>query len=102
MNTALATPQLGQFEIKGHLTPEFETILTPAAIQFLTELHLKFNKRRKALLEERVERQEQIDLGVLPDFLPETAEIRQSDWKVAPIPADLMDRRVEITGPVDR
>ncbi|MEM8584109.1 MAG: malate synthase A [Bacteroidota bacterium] len=102
MNTALANPQLDQFEIKGHLTPEFETILTPEAIQFLTEMHLKFDHRRKELLKQRAERQEQIDDGVLPDFLPETAGIRQSAWKVAPLPADLMDRRVEITGPVDR
>jgi len=77
-------------------------ILTPAAQAFLTELHRKFNDRRLALLERRVVRQQEIDEGALPDFLPETREIRESAWTVAPIPADLKDRRTEITGPTDR
>ena len=77
-------------------------ILTPAAQAFLTELHRKFNPRRVDLLARRVVRQQAIDNGTLPDFLPETREIRESAWTVAPIPADLADRRVEITGPVDR
>jgi malate synthase len=77
-------------------------ILTPDAVAFLTELHRKFNDRRIALLERRAVRQQEIDEGALPDFLPETAHIRESDWTVAPIPADLKDRRTEITGPTDR
>jgi malate synthase len=77
-------------------------ILSPAAIEFLAELHHKFNDRRVALLERRAVRQQEIDEGALPDFLPETAHIRESAWTVAPIPADLMDRRTEITGPTDR
>jgi malate synthase len=77
-------------------------ILTPAAVEFLTALHRKFNDRRLALLERRVARQQEIDEGALPDFLPETAHIRESEWTVAPIPADLRDRRTEITGPTDR
>ncbi|MEM6395583.1 MAG: malate synthase A [Bacteroidota bacterium] len=81
---------------------EYEAILTKEAIYFLNALHLKFNERRLALLAARTERQQQIDQGILPDFLPETASIRDSAWQVAPIPEDLQDRRVEITGPVDR
>ena len=77
-------------------------ILTPEASQFLTRLARKFEPRRQELLARRKLRQQQIDGGALPDFLPETAHIRQSEWTVAPIPQDLLDRRVEITGPVDR
>ena len=61
-----------------------------------------FDRRRRELLARRVERQKEINAGKLPDFLPETADIRNSEWTVAPIPADLQDRRTEITGPVDR
>ncbi|MEO1105107.1 MAG: malate synthase A, partial [Pseudomonadota bacterium] len=68
----------------------------------LAGLHRAFNARRLALLDARVTRQKAIDDGALPDFSPETKEIREGDWQVAPIPADLQDRRVEITGPVDR
>ena len=77
-------------------------ILTPAAQAFLIELHRKFDARRIALLERRQVRQQEIDEGRLPDFLPETQEIRESAWTVAPVPADLEDRRTEITGPTDR
>ena len=77
-------------------------ILTPGALEFLARLHRRFDARRLALLEQRRQRQADFDLGTLPDFPPETADIRAADWKVAPIPADLLDRRVEITGPVDR
>jgi len=77
-------------------------VLTPAAREFLSELSRNFEKRRQELLARRQVRQKEIDAGKLPDFLPETAEIRNSEWKVAPIPKDLLDRRVEITGPVDR
>lgn len=101
MTTATAQMQR-DISIKGELHPGFDDILTTDAIAFLRELHLKFNVRRLALLDRRVERQKDIDMGVMPDFLPETAEIRESEWQVAPIPQDLQDRRVEITGPVDR
>jgi malate synthase len=77
-------------------------ILTPEAQAFLVALHRKFDARRLELLEKRKARQIQIDGGKLPDFLPETAHIRESEWTVAPIPADLRDRRTEITGPTDR
>jgi malate synthase len=77
-------------------------VLTPEARAFLSKLAAKFEPRRQELLARRQTVQREIDLGKFPDFLPKTAEIRQSQWKVAPIPKDLLDRRVEITGPVDR
>ncbi|WP_374688769.1 malate synthase A [Promineifilum sp.] len=89
-------------EILGEVTPEFADILTPQALDFVAALQRAFNGRRLELLRRRVERQAQIDAGVMPDFLPDTTEIRAADWTVAPIPPDLQDRRVEITGPVDR
>src|SRR5262249_55219107 len=79
-----------------------EEILNAEAIQFVAELHRKFESRRQELSTRRIERQAQIDRGALPDFLPETVEVRKANWTVARIPQDLMDRRVEITGPVDR
>ena len=81
----------------------FETqILTPEATRFPTQLARRFESRRRELLERRQLRQREIDGGTLPGFLPETAHIREAEWTVAPIPKDLLDRRVEITGPVDR
>ena len=77
-------------------------ILTVEAKQFLEKLSRKFEARRQELLARREVRQKELDGGALPDFLPETASIRESEWTVAPIPKDLADRRVEITGPVDR
>jgi malate synthase len=77
-------------------------ILTPEGQAFLSKLAVEFEPRRQELLARRRTVQEEIDHGKLPDFLSETAEIRERDWKVAPIPKDLLDRRVEITGPVDR
>ncbi len=77
-------------------------ILTPETSQFLTRMARQFEPRRQELLARRQVRQQKIDAGEMPDFLPETAHVRQSEWTVAPIPRDLLDRRVEITGPVDR
>jgi malate synthase len=79
-----------------------EEALSPDALEFVAGLHRRFNPRREELLRARVERQERIAAGELPDFLPETREVRESDWRIAPIPRDLQDRRVEITGPVER
>ena len=79
-----------------------DEILSPAALAFLADLHREFNGTRKRLLKLREERQKRFDAGELPDFLAETRHVREGDWTVAPIPADLLDRRVEITGPVDR
>ncbi|TDJ48336.1 MAG: malate synthase A, partial [Gammaproteobacteria bacterium] len=77
-------------------------ILNTEAISLLAMLQRQFNERRLELLAARVTRQGEIDAGGLPDFLPDTEHIRAADWQVAPAPADLTDRRVEITGPVDR
>ena len=90
---------MAEVEIRG---PVNEQILTPAALQFVAALQREFNPRREELLAKREERKKRLDAGELPDFLPDTKKIRESDWRVAPIPRDLEDRRVEITGPVDR
>jgi malate synthase len=89
-------------QINGPVEGRAVEILTPEALAFVAGLHRRFDARRRELLAARVERQARFDGGELPDFLPETADIRENDWTVAPIPADLQDRRVEITGPVDR
>ncbi|MGH8583908.1 MAG: malate synthase A [Gammaproteobacteria bacterium] len=89
-------------DLRGTITPEYETILTPEALAFVEELVRRFGPRRKELLAIRVRRQQYFDAGGVPDFLAETRHVREGDWTVAPIPADLLDRRVEITGPVDR
>ncbi len=83
-------------------SPAETTILTQEATAFLLKLSFHFEHRRQMLLACRRERQKELDRGKMPEFLPETAHIRQAEWKVAPIPKDLLDRRVEITGPVDR
>ncbi|WP_436836790.1 malate synthase A [Planococcus liqunii] len=79
-----------------------ETILTPEALAFIEKLHVNFDKKRIALLEQRQVRQKEIDGGKPLDFLPETEHIRESDWTIAPLPEDMQDRRVEITGPTNR
>ncbi len=78
------------------------SVLTPAALEFVVNLQRRFNGQRLELLAARAARQKRLDAGEKPNFLPETSSIRESEWTVAPIPADLQDRRVEITGPVDR
>src|SRR5947208_7792137 len=89
-------------EIRGPITAEFAEILTPEAMAFVATLVRTFSGRREELLQRRVQRQAEIDAGKMPDFLPETERIRQGSWTVAPIPDDLQDRRVEITGPAER
>jgi malate synthase len=88
--------------VRGALEPRFTEILTPEALAFVAALHRKFNDRRVELLQARTARQARLSAGELPDFLPETGKVRTDEWRVAPIPADLLNRRVEITGPVDR
>jgi malate synthase len=88
--------------ILGAYTPAFADILTAEALELVATLAKEFEPTRQMLLQRRVERQKALDAGVLPTFLPETEAIRAAAWTVAPIPADLQDRRVEITGPVDR
>ncbi|MBA2383722.1 MAG: malate synthase A [Actinobacteria bacterium] len=77
-------------------------VLDDAAVEFLTDLERRFGPRRRELLAARYERAQRLREGDLPDFLPETREVREGDWRVAPVPDELQDRRVEITGPVDR
>jgi len=95
-------PQLENIHITGAITPEFAEILTPEAVNFVATLARAFSERRESLLQMRERRQVEIDAGIMPDFLPETEHIRTSDWTISPEPADLQDRRVEITGPVER
>jgi len=89
-------------EITGRITPEYAQILTPEAVAFAVNLQRAFGARRNELLASRAARQAEFDAGKMPDFLPETRAVREGDWTCAPIPADIVDRRVEITGPVDR
>ena len=89
-------------DICGAMKPGYEKVLTPEAIDFAVELEREFGTERRRLLSRRAEVQLRLDAGWKPDFLPETQAIRTGDWRVAPIPRDLQDRRVEITGPTDR
>jgi len=91
-----------EIEVLGRSNAEFATILTPEALAFIEKLERKFGARRRELLVKRAARQKEFDAGKLPDFLPETREIREKEWRIAPQPKDMLDRRVEITGPTDR
>ena len=89
-------------EIRAPTLPVGDSILTPAALGFVAKLHRAFEARRQELLARRAARQSAFDAGKLPDFLPDTARTRAEDWTIAPQPGDMLDRRVEITGPTDR
>ncbi len=89
-------------EIKGRMFQEVNEILTPESIQFISKLHYLFNPRRLELLRRREKVQREISSGLMPDFIEKTKDIRNSNWKVAPLPEDLLDRRVEIVGSVDQ
>ncbi|WP_448189238.1 malate synthase A [Azospirillum sp. sgz301742] len=97
----MATTMSG-LEILGPMLPGFDEILTPEALAFIAELEGRFGPERERLLDVRKKRQALIDAGEKPDFLPETKAVRAADWTIAALPTDLLDRRVEITGPVDR
>ncbi|MGH8743627.1 MAG: malate synthase A, partial [Burkholderiales bacterium] len=88
--------------VLGKTTPEFAKILTPQALDFVARLAQEFENRRRELMQMRAARQTELDAGVRPDFLQQTRQIREGSWTVAPAPHDLQDRRVEITGPVER
>jgi malate synthase len=88
--------------VRGPLREGYEQILTPAALDFVAGLQRRFDARRRELLTRRLDRQARLDDGERPDWLGETARVREGRWTVAPLPTDLLDRRVEITGPVDR
>jgi malate synthase len=96
------TAQVRGVEVRGAENQETARILTPAALEFVAGLQRDFDARRIQLLENRRQRQSAFEAGALPDFLPETEAVRDSEWSVPPAPADLQNRRVEITGPVDR
>jgi malate synthase len=89
-------------EVLAPISESYAEILTPEAVAFLADLQRTFNERRKVLLAARHERQKRLNAGERPGFLEETREIREAAWTVAPLPSDILDRRVEITGPVDR
>ena len=89
-------------EIVGRIAPQYSDILSPQALMFVAKLARKFESRRRELLAVRAQRQAEFDAGRFPDFLAETKHVREGNWTVAPIPRDLQDRRVEITGPTDR
>ncbi len=97
-----AAPRLAVAPPVGLAADRAADVLTPAALELVTLLHDRFDGRRRELLAARARRQQAIAAGARPDFLPETAAVRAADWRIAPVPADLVDRRVEITGPVDR
>jgi malate synthase len=98
-----AVPRVPGLVVKAPLGARYVEVLTPAALRFLADLHREFEAPRERLLAARAEQQERYDAGDLPDFRTDTKGIRDDeDWRVAPIPPDLQDRRVEITGPVDR
>lgn len=89
-------------QVRAPVTGRFAEILTPEALQFVVDLQREFNPARRALLQRRAERLARLQAGERPDFLPETRHIREEAWTVAPVPPDLLDRKVELTGPVDR
>src|SRR3954465_2333109 len=100
MAISRAKPQ--DIQGSGRVTAEFAQILTSEALDFVAKLHRAFEPRRQELLARRNARQKEFDAGKLPDFLPETRQVRENDWKIASQPKDMLDRRVEITGPTDR
>jgi malate synthase len=100
MAISVAKPQ--DIQVSGRVTADFAQILTPEALDFVARLHRAFEPRRQELLARRAARQKEFDAGRLPDFLPETRQVREGTWKVASQPKDMLDRRVEITGPTDR
>lgn len=100
--TVSSLPSLPGVEIKGEAVPGVETVLTSEALAFIVDLERAFGAERVRLLKAREERQARIEAGEKPDFLAETKPVRDADWTIAPLPADLQDQRVEITGPVDR
>ena len=100
MNKAAPIP--AGITLHAKVSDEYASILSPEALDFIAGLARAFEPERQQLLLRRMERQAQLDQGVKPDFPSETHAVRESDWTIAPIPAEIQDRRVEITGPVDR
>ena len=97
-----ARSEAARIVLTGRMGPRFGEILTKDALAFVAELHRNFDQMRRDLLSRRNDSQRRFDAGVLPDFLADTQAVRDANWKISPLPKDLLDRRVEITGPVDR
>jgi len=97
-----AAPRSRDISVLGRVSAEFAEILTEEALDFIADLHRRFDPGRQDLLARRAARQKEFDRGKLPDFLPDTQKTRAQEWRVAPQPKDLLDRRVELTGPTDR
>ena len=89
-------------ELRGTVERAFEEVLTPEALEFVSELERLFGSRRRELLDARAQRRARLRAGEMLDFLPETREIREGEWQIAPVPVDMQQRWVEITGPTDR
>src|ERR1700734_1944639 len=94
--------EIAGVEFLAPVNGNYSAVLTPESIALIVDLQRAFNARRKSLLAARHERQTRLDAGEKPDFLEATKYIREASWTVAPLPSDILDRRVEITGPVDR
>src|SRR6266446_3218949 len=101
-NPEMAMTTATGISIAGPPADRAAEILSPQALAFVARLQREFEPRRRELLDARAERWERLKAGELPDFLPETRDVRESEWRVPEAPADLRERRVEITGPVDR
>src|SRR3979490_3368489 len=97
-----AAPRSRDISVLGRVSGGFTEILTEEALDFIADLHRRFDPRRQDLLARRAARQKEFDRGKLPDFLPDTRKTREQEWRVAAQPKDLLDRRVELTGPTDR
>src|SRR5689334_16662306 len=100
MHMSIPLPQ--GVALTGDVTREFAQVLTPEALTLIATLHRQFEGRRQELLGRRAARQKEFDAGKLPDFLAETKSVREGEWTIAAQPKDMLDRRVEITGPTDR
>src|SRR6185437_16278615 len=91
-----------RFELQGTAEASFDEVLSPDALEFVSELHAEFEQRRQELLRARRERRTRLAEGEMLEFLPDTEDVRSGDWTVAPVPEALQQRWVEITGPTDR
>jgi malate synthase len=98
----MASVEVGGVEVRAPVEGRLEEVLTPDALDLVAALHRELDATRRALLTRRQERQRQLDGGGSLDFLEETRQIREGDWRIAPEPEALADRRVEITGPTSR
>src|SRR6516164_3391274 len=96
------TQTLKGLELSAKTVSDGAQILTDDALSFIASLHNRFNSARENLLSQRIKRQAELDQGIKPDFLKETEPVRSANWKVCDAPDDLQDRRVEITGPVEK